>query len=137
MHNNSIREISNLDQLQHLTHLYLQWNHIRKIENINHLQNLRKLYLSYNEIQCLDGVDNLNLLEELHLEHQNLEPQHEFTFDVNSLIGISVWILFKSYDLLAYDEFVIYMIIYFHTLYHIHFHIDINSYTKCERFEVN
>ncbi|XP_031633407.1 protein phosphatase 1 regulatory subunit 42-like [Contarinia nasturtii] len=89
LHNNSIQKIANLDQLHHLTHLYLQWNRIRKIENINHLQNLRKLYLSYNEIECLDGVDNLNLLEELHLEYQNLQSQHEFTFGVNSLIGIS------------------------------------------------
>lgn len=72
-----------------MTHLYLQWNRIRKIEHLNQLKNLRKLYLSYNEISHLEGIDNLNLLTELHLEYQNLQPNKEFTFDVNSLIGIS------------------------------------------------
>lgn len=90
LHNNSIQKITNLDQLIHLTHLYLQWNCIRKMENLNHLKNLRKLYLSYNEISCFEGVDGLNFLEELYLEYQNLQPQQEFTFDTNSLIGISV-----------------------------------------------
>lgn len=74
----------------HLTHLYLQWNRIEKMENLNHLKNLRKLYLSYNEIQRFEGIDNLSQLEELHLEYQHLSQQQEFTFDVNSLIGISV-----------------------------------------------
>ncbi|XP_055325560.1 protein phosphatase 1 regulatory subunit 42-like [Sitodiplosis mosellana] len=89
LHNNSIQRIANLDQLIHLTHLYLQWNRIGKMENLNQLKNLRKLYLSYNEISCLEGIDDLNFLEELHLEYQNVQPQQEFTFDVNSLIGIS------------------------------------------------
>lgn len=60
------------------------------MENLNHLKNLRKLYLSYNEIQRFEGIDNLSQLEELHLEYQHLSQQQEFTFDVNSLIGISV-----------------------------------------------
>lgn len=91
LHNNSIHKIENLNQLIHLTHLYLQWNRIRKMENLCHLKNLRKLYLSYNEIQRLEGVDNLHQLEEIHLEYQNLSQQQEFSFDVDSLIGISVW----------------------------------------------
>lgn len=74
----------------HLTHLYLQWNRIKKIENLNELKQLRKLYLSYNEIACLEGVDRLNQLEELHLEYQNLQPHQQFSFDQNSLLGISV-----------------------------------------------
>lgn len=60
------------------------------MENLNHLNHLRKLYLSYNEVQRLEGIDNLNQLEELHLEYQQLPLQQEFTFDVDSLIGISV-----------------------------------------------
>lgn len=90
LHNNVIKQITNLNHLTQLTHLYLQWNRIRKIENLNQLKNLRKLYLSYNEIQSLEGLENLHLLEELHLEYQTLPPQHNFTFDLNSLIGISV-----------------------------------------------
>lgn len=75
----------------HLTHLYLQWNRIRKIENLAALKNLKKLYLSYNKIQCLEGVENLHQLEELHLEYQNLpSSSDEFSFDVDSMIGISV-----------------------------------------------
>lgn len=76
----------------HLTHLYLQWNRIRKIENLDALKNLKKLYLSYNEIQRLECVENLHQLEELHLEYQNLASSQysEFTFDVDSIIGISV-----------------------------------------------
>lgn len=90
LHNNYIQRLNpNLDQLTHLTHLYLQWNRIRQFENLNRLTNLRKLYLSYNEISHLDGIDNLNFLTELHLEYQRLQPNTEFTFDVNSLIGIS------------------------------------------------
>lgn len=96
LHNNSITQITNLDQLIHLTHLYLQWNRIQKIENLNHLKHLRKLYLSYNEISHLNGIDQLCYLEELHLEYQNLSQQNEFTFDVTSLIGISVCIWFKN-----------------------------------------
>lgn len=91
LHNNFIQKITNLDQMRHLTHLYLQWNRIQKIENLTALKNLKKLYLSYNQIQRLEGVENLNQLEELHLEYQNLpSPQHEFSFDEGSLIGISV-----------------------------------------------
>lgn len=90
LHNNSIKKITNLDQLNHLTHLYLQWNRIRKIENLASLKNVKKLYLSYNEIQRLEGVENLHHLEELHLEYQNLQSsQDEFSFDADSLIGIS------------------------------------------------
>lgn len=73
-----------------LTHLYLQWNCIRKIENLSDLKHLRKLYLSFNEIQYLEGVENLIHLEELHVEYQNLRPEQPFTFDRNSLNGISV-----------------------------------------------
>lgn len=91
LHNNSIQKITNLDQLCHLTHLYLQWNRIRKIENLNALKNLKKLYLSYNEIQRLECIESLHQLEELHLEYQSLpSSQHAFTFDENSVIGVSV-----------------------------------------------
>lgn len=91
LHNNSIQKISNLDQVYHLTHLYLQWNRIQKIENLDALKHLKKLYLSYNEIQRLEGVEHLCQLEELHLEYQNLpSSQDEFSFDVDSIVGISV-----------------------------------------------
>lgn len=75
--------------MSQLTHLYLQWNRIGRIENLNHLKHLRKLYLSYNEIQRLEGVGDLNQLEELHVEYQNVQADQEFSFDLNSLIGIS------------------------------------------------
>lgn len=90
LHNNAIKQITNLSHLTQLTHLYLQWNRIRTIENLDQLKNLRKLYLSYNEIQSLDGLEHLHQLEELHLEYQKLPPQLQFTFDLNSLIAISV-----------------------------------------------
>lgn len=91
LHNNSIQKITNLDHMCHLTHLYLQWNRIRKIENLSALKNLKKLYLSYNEIQRLECVENLHQLEELHLEYQSLpSSQRAFTFDENSMIGVSV-----------------------------------------------
>lgn len=90
LHNNSINKIINLDHLIHLTHLYLQWNRIERIENLNPLKHLRKLYLGYNEIQCLEGVENLHELEELHLQYQRLQPNCEFSFNADSLIGVSV-----------------------------------------------
>lgn len=103
MHNNSIQKITNLDQLCHLTHLYLQWNRIKKIENLNSLKNLRKLYLSYNQIQRLEGVEELHQLEELHLEYQNVAlSTEEFSFDADSLIGISVNIYYSINDLCIY-----------------------------------
>lgn len=91
LHNNFIQRITNLDHVCHLTHLYLQWNRIEKIENLSTLTNLKKLYLSYNKIQRLEGVERLHQLEELHLEYQNLpSPESEFSFDADSMIGISV-----------------------------------------------
>lgn len=85
---NSIRKIENVNSLSNLTHLYLQWNRIKRIENLNGLKQLRKLYLSYNEIEHLENIEELNQLEELHLERQNLTD--EFTFSLDSLVGISV-----------------------------------------------
>lgn len=69
------------------------------MENLNQLKNLRKLYLSYNEIQRLEGIENLHQLEELHLQYQTLPPQQEFSFDMDSLIGISA----SAFDLNSHE----------------------------------
>lgn len=99
----------------HLTHLYLQWNRIRRIENLNALKNLKKLYLSYNEIQRLECIENLHQLEELHLEYQKLpSSQDEFTFDIDSMIGISV----SAYHSLVFIFlFIIFYFQYYVTVY--------------------
>lgn len=90
LHNNSIRQIKNLESCTKLTHLYLQWNRITQIDNLHCLTNLKKLYLSYNEISHVGGIERLVHLEELHLEYQKLCGNQLVSIDVNSFCGVSV-----------------------------------------------
>lgn len=73
-----------------LTELYLQWNHIRKIQGINTLRCLQKLYLSNNEIERLENISNLVYLEELYIDRQRIPIDVKFTFERDSMVGISV-----------------------------------------------
>lgn len=128
LHNNSIQKIINLDEMCHLTHLYLQWNRIRKMENLNALKTLKKLYLSYNEIQRLECIENLHQLEELYLEYQSLpSSRDEFTFDIDSMVGVSVSIPSIAYIVFAYIS----LPVFFH-----HYYVqDFIAFDKYQWFE--
>lgn len=93
LHNNSICEINNLDELCNLTHLYLQWNKIRRIENLSCLRNLTKLYLGNNQINVVENLEDLGNLKELHIDHQVLENGEVLCFDPRciSTLGVNIF----------------------------------------------
>lgn len=80
--------MAGVEDLLHLTELYLHHNLIRKIEHLEKLALLKKLSLSYNCISRLEGLEGNHLLEDLDLAHQMLPPSTLFTFDEHSLVSI-------------------------------------------------
>lgn len=67
LHNNSIRKIEALDELQDLQTLVLSFNKISKIEGLKSLKRLETLDLSFNFIERIDGLKGLSMLQNLDL----------------------------------------------------------------------
>lgn len=86
LHDNTIREIKNLETLHTLQNLYLQKNRIGRIEGLENLRHLKKLYLGYNRISVVEKLDGQTNLEELHVEKQALSKGEELCFDPRTML---------------------------------------------------
>jgi Leucine-rich repeat (LRR) protein len=89
LHDNNIEELESLDELEGLTHLYLQNNRLKSIaKGMQGFKNLTKLYLNGNSISCLEGLEGCAKLAELHLSDQKLSPGVEMQFSSSSLQAV-------------------------------------------------
>ncbi|TAG86671.1 MAG: hypothetical protein EAZ20_12320, partial [Bacteroidetes bacterium] len=98
LRSNQISDISSLQSLTNLTHLYLSRNQISDLSSLQSLTNLMHLYLSENQILDISSLQSLTNLTELNLSVnqisdisslQSLTNLTELDLSVNQISDIS------------------------------------------------
>ncbi|HMS69676.1 MAG TPA: leucine-rich repeat domain-containing protein [Saprospiraceae bacterium] len=81
IHNNNLKEISNLEPLISLKRLMLNQNKITKIQGLGFNNRINRLYLNDNLIEEIEGINHLNSLEVLRLQNNKIKDIEWFEIE--------------------------------------------------------
>jgi hypothetical protein len=76
LHRQGVKDITEIEGLEHLTNLQildLSWNQIEDIKGLEHLKNLKELHLFANHVNKIKGLESLTKLEILDLRDNHIE----------------------------------------------------------------